>query len=98
MEAAVIAIPHPKWTERPLLIVVAAPSSNLTKEDMLNFLKVCCPAPAPSPPPHPHRDKGMCCAQLGVQITFSSHLYICIDPTTRQIDRYWVCPMQLRGA
>lgn len=37
-----IAIPHPKWTERPLLIVVAAPSANLTKEDMLNFLQVWC--------------------------------------------------------
>ena len=35
-----IAIPHPKWTERPLLVVVSAPGSNLTKEDVLNFLQV----------------------------------------------------------
>ena len=40
LEAAVIAIPHPKWTERPLLVVVAAEGSKLTKEDMLNFLQV----------------------------------------------------------
>ena len=43
LEAAVIAIPHPKWTERPLLIVVAAPDSQLSKEDMLNFLQVSHP-------------------------------------------------------
>jgi acyl-CoA synthetase (AMP-forming)/AMP-acid ligase II len=47
LEAAVIAIPHPKWTERPLLVVVSAEGSKLTKEDMLNFLQVlhtiaCC--------------------------------------------------------
>ncbi len=40
LEAAVIAIPHPKWTERPLLVVVSAEGSKLTKEDMLNFLQV----------------------------------------------------------
>ena len=40
LEAAVIAIPHPKWTERPLLVVVSAEGSNLTKEDMLKFLQV----------------------------------------------------------
>ena len=40
LEAAVIAIPHPKWTERPLLVVVAAEGSKVTKEDMLNFLQV----------------------------------------------------------
>ena len=40
LEAAVIAIPHPKWTERPLLVVVSAPGSNLTKEDVLSFLQV----------------------------------------------------------
>ncbi|DBB00704.1 hypothetical protein WJX82_010903 [Trebouxia sp. C0006] len=39
LEAAVIAIPHPKWTERPLLVVVSAEGSKLTKEDMLNFLQ-----------------------------------------------------------
>lgn len=42
LEAAVIAIPHPKWTERPLLVVVKDPKANLTKEDMLKFLQVWC--------------------------------------------------------
>ena len=27
-EAAVIGVPHPKWDERPLLIVVAKPGDN----------------------------------------------------------------------
>ena len=40
MEAAVIAVPHPKWTERPLLVVVAAPDSSLTRDVMLQFLQV----------------------------------------------------------
>ena len=42
LEAAVIAIPHSKWTERPLLVVVQDPKAKLTKEDMLRFLQVCC--------------------------------------------------------
>lgn len=37
-EAAVIGIPHPKWQERPLLIVVPKPGSNPTGEDLLRFL------------------------------------------------------------
>ncbi len=37
IEAAVIAIPHPKWDERPLLVIVKKPSSELTKETMLKF-------------------------------------------------------------
>ncbi len=40
MEAAVIAVPHPKWTERPLLVVVSAPHSSLSRDDMLSFLQV----------------------------------------------------------
>ncbi len=40
MEAAVIAVPHAKWTERPLLVVVPAPQSNLSRDDMLSFLQV----------------------------------------------------------
>lgn len=39
MEAAVIAIPHEKWTERPLLIVKKSESSRLSKEDLYIFLK-----------------------------------------------------------
>jgi fatty-acyl-CoA synthase len=33
--AAVIAVPHPKWTERPLLVVVKAPGADPTKEAIL---------------------------------------------------------------
>ncbi|MEK6598395.1 MAG: AMP-binding protein, partial [Gemmatimonadota bacterium] len=37
-EAAVIAVAHPKWTERPLACVVA-PAPGLTREDVLEYLK-----------------------------------------------------------
>lgn len=37
-EAAVIGIPHPKWTERPLLIIVRKPGSEISQEDILAFL------------------------------------------------------------
>jgi acyl-CoA synthetase (AMP-forming)/AMP-acid ligase II len=37
-EAAVIAIPHPKWQERPLLLVQAKPGRHPTKESILEFL------------------------------------------------------------
>jgi fatty-acyl-CoA synthase len=38
-EAAVIGVPHPKWTERPLLIVVKAPGASVEKEEILAFLE-----------------------------------------------------------
>ncbi|MEH6588678.1 MAG: long-chain-fatty-acid--CoA ligase [Halioglobus sp.] len=38
-EAAVIGVPHPKWTERPLLIVVRESGSEVSKEDVLAFLE-----------------------------------------------------------
>ena len=38
-EAAVIAIPDKKWTERPLLVCVKAEGQNCTKDDILKFLK-----------------------------------------------------------
>lgn len=38
-EAAVIGIPHPKWQERPLLIVVLKDHSNATKDDLMAFLE-----------------------------------------------------------
>ena len=38
-EAAVIGIAHPKWTERPLLIVVRKPGSDVSGEDILAYLK-----------------------------------------------------------
>lgn len=37
-ECAVIAVPHPKWVERPLLIVVLADGARLTSEEMKGFL------------------------------------------------------------
>jgi fatty-acyl-CoA synthase len=41
LEAAVIAVPHPKWQERPLACVVPKPQFRgaLTKEDVLQFLR-----------------------------------------------------------
>jgi fatty-acyl-CoA synthase len=37
-EAAVIALPHPKWMERPFACVVVKPGQELTKEDLMNYL------------------------------------------------------------
>ena len=36
-EAAVIACRHPKWDERPLLVVVRKPGARLEREEMLGF-------------------------------------------------------------
>lgn len=38
MEAAVIGMPHPKWDERPLMIVVTMEGKEITKEDVLAYL------------------------------------------------------------
>ena len=38
-EAAVIGVPDPKWTERPLLIVVKRPGSDPGKDELLKFLE-----------------------------------------------------------
>ena len=38
-EAAVIGINHPKWDERPLLIIVLRSGQSASKEDMLGFMK-----------------------------------------------------------
>jgi acyl-CoA synthetase (AMP-forming)/AMP-acid ligase II len=37
-EAAVIGLPHPKWTERPLLIIVREPDSDVDAEAVLAYL------------------------------------------------------------
>ena len=37
-EAAVIGLPHPKWSERPLLIVVPKEGRRPTKEGLIAFL------------------------------------------------------------
>ncbi|OUL89485.1 3-(methylthio)propionyl-CoA ligase [Paraburkholderia hospita] len=36
-EAACIACSHPKWTERPLLVVVKRPDADVTRDEMLAF-------------------------------------------------------------
>jgi fatty-acyl-CoA synthase len=38
-EAAVIAVPHPKWDERPLLLVVKEPDANVAKDEIIEHLK-----------------------------------------------------------
>ncbi len=38
VEAAVIAVPHPKWQERPLVIAVKQPGATVTKEDVIDHL------------------------------------------------------------
>jgi fatty-acyl-CoA synthase len=37
-EAAAIGVPHPKWNERPVLVVVIKPGQSLTGEDLRTFL------------------------------------------------------------
>ncbi|MGB8338779.1 MAG: 3-(methylthio)propionyl-CoA ligase [Burkholderiales bacterium] len=38
-EAAVIGIAHPKWDERPLLIVVKKPGAEVSKDELLKFFE-----------------------------------------------------------
>lgn len=38
-DAAVVAIPHDKWGERPVAYVVAAPKADLTADDLRNYLR-----------------------------------------------------------
>lgn len=35
--AACIAVPHPKWQERPLLVVVKKPGAEVTRDELLRF-------------------------------------------------------------
>ena len=37
-EAAVIGVPHSRWDERPLLIVVRKPGREVTRDDLLDFM------------------------------------------------------------
>ena len=37
-EAAVIGVPHPRWSERPVACVVTEPGVELTKDEVLEFL------------------------------------------------------------
>lgn len=38
-EAAVIGVPHPKWSERPLACVVVNPGDSLTKDEVLDHIR-----------------------------------------------------------
>ena len=38
-EAAAISCKHPKWDERPLLVVVAKPGATVTREELLGFFE-----------------------------------------------------------
>ncbi len=38
-EAAVIGVAHPKWTERPLLVVVKAEGEEISKDEMLKYFE-----------------------------------------------------------
>jgi len=38
-EAAVIGIAHPKWDERPLLVILKKPNTEVTKEEILRFME-----------------------------------------------------------
>ncbi len=39
LEAAVIGVAHPKWDERPLLVVVRKPGAEVTKEELFDYMK-----------------------------------------------------------
>jgi fatty-acyl-CoA synthase len=39
LQAACIGVPHPKWDERPLLVVVRRPGAELTREELLGFFE-----------------------------------------------------------
>jgi fatty-acyl-CoA synthase len=39
LEAAVIAVPHPKWVERPLACIVPKPGVTVTAEEIVDFLR-----------------------------------------------------------
>jgi fatty-acyl-CoA synthase len=38
-EAAVVGVPHPKWSERPLACVVMNPGETLSKEEVLDYIR-----------------------------------------------------------
>jgi len=39
MEAAVIGVAHPKWDERPLLVIVRKPGTEVSKDELLAYMR-----------------------------------------------------------
>ena len=39
LQAACIGVPHPKWDERPVLVVVLRPEASLAREELLRFFE-----------------------------------------------------------
>ena len=39
LEAAVIAVPHPKWVERPLACVVPKPGATVDPAEIIDYLR-----------------------------------------------------------
>jgi fatty-acyl-CoA synthase len=39
LEAVVVALPHPKWQERPVAVVVPKPDETLTPDEILDYLQ-----------------------------------------------------------
>jgi 3-(methylthio)propionyl---CoA ligase len=37
--AAVIGIAHPRWQERPLLVIVRRPDKEITRKELIDFLR-----------------------------------------------------------
>ncbi len=37
-EAAVIAVPHPRWQERPLAVIVRKPNAEVSREELQSYL------------------------------------------------------------
>jgi fatty-acyl-CoA synthase len=39
LEAAAIGLPHPKWDERPLLVVVKKPGAEVSRDQLIDHLR-----------------------------------------------------------
>ena len=98
-EAAVIGVRHPKWDERPLLIIVLKPGQTATKAEMLAFSKARspsggCPTTSPSCPksrtPRPERFSRPRCG--------TSSKATCCRPPLPRLPRAWTHKSSLTGA
>ena len=85
-EAAVIACRHPKWDERPLLIVVRRPKMELTREELLAFYegkvaKWCIPDDVVFVDELPHTATGKL-MKTTLREKFANHLAQAVEPVT----------------